>query len=338
MRERIVYLEHESQVLKQNPLGDPYRRSLPVYLPPQYESIPASRYPVIWVLAPFMSSGERYFNFDAWDANIIQRMERLVGEGKAAPAILAFPDCFTSYGGSQYLNSSALGQYEDYVVKELVPFLDASLRTLPSAERRGVMGYSSGGYGALLFAFKHRELFGAVASHSGDMFFEYCYRPDFPSAIREFSRAGGLAGFLRELKSLTHLRDKGDDWFRALNTVAMSAAYSPNPAEPNGFDLPFDTYTGAVVDEVWACWKALDPVSMVHDFIDVLASMRAVYFDCGLNDEYNLFLGARMLHRILSEHRVAHVYEEHEGGHRRINWRYEVSLPILTHALSLQDG
>jgi enterochelin esterase-like enzyme len=338
MRERIVYLEHESQVLKQNPLGDPHRRPLPVYLPPQYKSTPASRYPVIWVLAPFASWGERFFNYSAWDENITQRMDRLIGEGKAAPALLAFPDCFTRYGGSQYRNSPALGQYEDYIVKELVPFLDASLRTLPSAEHRGVVGYSSGGYGALVLACSHGDVFGAVACHSGDMFFEYCYQPDFPPAIREFNRAGGLADFLRDLRTLTHVRDKGNDWYRALNTVAMSAAYSPNPADPNGFDLPFDTYTGAIIEEVWACWKALDPINMVHGHFDTLKNMRAVYFDCGLNDEYNLFLGARVLHRILSEHGITHVYEEHEGGHRHINWRYEVSLPILTHALSLQDG
>jgi enterochelin esterase-like enzyme len=303
MHERIVYLEHESEVLKENPLGDPFRRTLSVYLPPQYQSMPDSRYPVIWVLAPFTSWGERFFNHAAWDENIIQRMDRLVGEGKAAPTILAFPDCFTRYGGSQYRNSSAVGRYEDYVVKELVPYLDANLRTLPVVKHRGVMGYSSGGYGALALAFSHGDVFGAV-----------------------------------DLKTLTHIRDKGSDWYNALNTVAMSAAYSPNPADPNGFDLPFDPYTGAIVEEVWACWEALDPVNMVADSIDVLKNMRAVYFDCGINDEYNLFLGARLLHQILSEHEIDHVYEEHEGGHRHINWRYESSLPILTHALSRQDG
>ena len=338
MQKRVIYLEHESQVLKQNPLGDPYHRSLAIYLPPQYESMPDRRYPVIWVLAPFAGWGARYFNQSAWDANIIQRMDQLVDEGRAAPAILAFPDCFTRYGGSQYLNSSAVGQYADYVVRELVPFADANFRTLPSAEHRGVMGYSSGGYGALAFAFSYAGVFGAVACHSGDMFFEYCYRPDFPSAIREFSRAGGLPQFLAELKTLTHVRDKGKDWFNALNTVAMSAAYSPNPADPNGFDLPFDLYTGAIIEEVWARWKALDPINMASDHINMLSDMRAIYFDCGINDEYNLFLGARDLHRTLLEHKVTHTYEEHEGGHRHINWRYESSLPILTQALSSQDG
>jgi enterochelin esterase-like enzyme len=338
MRKRIVYVEHESEVLKQNPLGDPYRRSLPVYLPPLYESTPESRFPVIWVLAPFAGWGERYFNLSAWDANIIERMDRLIDEGKAAPAILAFPDCFTRYGGSQYRNSSAVGQYEDYLVRELVPFVDANFRTLPSAEHRGVMGHSSGGYGALALTFSHSDVFGAAASHSGDMLFEYCYQPDFPPAIREFERAGGLADFLHELMNLTHVRGKGSDWFKALNTVAMSAAYSPNPYDPNGFDLPFDPYTGAILEAVWARWKALDPIGIAPGCVDALKKMRAVYFDCGINDEYNLFLGARALHQILSERGVPHVFEEHDGGHRYTNWRYEVSLPVLTQALSPQNG
>ncbi|HEC21514.1 MAG TPA: esterase, partial [Chloroflexi bacterium] len=163
LREQIIYLEHESRVLADNPPGDPFRRTLPVYLPPGYNDDPDRRYPVIWVLAPFTSWGERLFNLQAWDENIVQRMDRLVREGKAAPAILIFPDCFTHYGGSQYLNSSAVGRYEDYLIEELIPFSDAHLRTLPTREHRAVLGYSSGGYGALMLAMRHPNTFGAAA-------------------------------------------------------------------------------------------------------------------------------------------------------------------------------
>ena len=337
LREQIIYLEHESRVLADNPSGDPFRRTLPVYLPPGYNDDPDRRYPVIWVLAPFTSWGERLFNLQAWDENIVQRMDRLVREGKAAPAILIFPDCFTRYGGSQYLNSSAVGRYEDYLIEELIPFGDAHLRTLPAREHRGVLGYSSGGYGALMLAMRHPNIFGAAASHSGDMFFEYCYLPDIPGALREIEKAGGPDAFLEDLAALTHLRDKGRDWFKALNIVAMSACYSPNPDSPHGFDLPFDPYTGLLREDVWARWKALDPVEMAPRHLDALRGLRALYFDCGRQDEYNLFLGARLLHRILDQHGVPHTYEEFDGGHRNINWRYDVSLPILTHAIAPPD-
>jgi enterochelin esterase-like enzyme len=333
-KSRIVYLEHESEVLADNPLGDPHVRTLPVYLPPGYEAETQRRYPVIWVLASFTSWGERFFNLQAWDENIVQRMERLVRASEARPALMAFPDAFTRYGGSQYLNSSAVGRYEDYLTQELVPFVDGQLRTLAAREHRGAMGYSSGGYGALMMAMRHPDLFGAAASHSGDMYFELCYWPDIPGAIRVLEKFDGVEGFLSEG---TGMRERGPDWGSALNAIAMSACYSPNPDSPHGFDLPFDPYTGAIREEVWARWRALDPIRLAPQHVETLKGLRGLYFDCGIRDEYNLFLGARRLHRILDEHGVPHRYEEFDGGHRHINWRYDTSLPFLTAALAPDD-
>jgi enterochelin esterase family protein len=330
---RIITLETTSQALAGNPPGDPTRRALPVYLPPGYDDDPQRRYPVIWVLAPYTGWGERYFNLYAWDENIVQRMDRLVREGRASPAILTFPDCFTAYGGSQYVNSSAVGRYEDYIVRELVPLVDEELRTLPGRDRRGVMGHSSGGFGALHLAIRHPDVFGAAASHSGDMGFEWCYWPDIPGAVRAIAAAGGLERFLAEIGQITRPRDRGRDWHSALGLVAMSACYSPNPGSPHGFDLPCDLYTGEIIPEVWQAWQARDPVHLARDHADTLQSMRGLYFDCGVRDEYNLFLGARLLHRLLDEHGVPHVYDEFDGGHQNINWRFDVSLPFLTQAL-----
>jgi enterochelin esterase-like enzyme len=330
-KSRIVYLEHESQVLSNNPLGDPYARTLPVYLPPGYDDEPPRRYPVIWVLAPFTSWGQRFFNLQAWDENIIQRMDRLIGSGQARPAIMAFPDAFTRYGGSQYVNSSATGRYEDYLTQELVPLVDRQFRTLPTRDHRAVMGYSSGGFGALIMAMRHPELFGALACHSGDMFFEACYWPDIPGAVRAFEQFGGVSEFLKEFD---RVRDKGRDWLAAVGIVAGSACYSPNPGSPYGFDLPFDPYTGEIDAAVWQRWQAFDPVHLAPQNIDTLKRLRGLYFDCGTRDEYNLFLGARRLHRLLDLHDVPHVYQEFDGGHRHINWRYDTSLPFLTASLA----
>jgi len=115
---------------------------------------------------------------------------------------------------------------------------------------------------------------------------------------------------------------------------AMSACYSPNPDCAAGFDLPFDHYTGEVDEKIWARWQALDPVRMVADRLDVLRGLKALYFDCGLRDDYNLFLGARRLHRLLAKADIPHQYEEFDGSHRNLNWRYEVSLPIITNAIA----
>jgi enterochelin esterase family protein len=251
--------------------------------------------------------------------------------------ILAFPDAFTRYGGSQYLNSSAVGRYHDYIVEELVPFVDQSLRTLPDGTYRGVLGHSSGGYGALMFAMARPDLFGAAASHAGDMFFEACYWPDIPGAIRTLNRFDSIESFVADLMTLTHTRDVGRDWFNAMSVCAMSACYSPNPVSQTGFDLPFDPYTGEIVREVWERWLEHDPVQAAPDQLANLAELKALYFDCGRDDEYNLFLGARRFHRLLEQAGIDHIHEEFEGTHRNLAWRYERSLPILAQAIAPEE-
>lgn len=330
-RDQIVTLNHSSRILASNPLGDPHERALLAYLPPSYESERDRRYPVIWVLASYGSWGERLFNLQPYDENIVQRMDRLVRESQAQPAILAFPDCFTRYGGNQYINSTAVGLYEDYLTEELIPFLDGELRTLPDRDHRGVMGYSSGGYGALMLAMRHPDLFGAAASHSGDMFFEYTYRDDFPAAIRTLAKFESPADFVEQFLAA---REKKGDWHKTLGTIAMSAFYSPNTDHPQGFDFPFDLHTGVIREDVWERWRACDPVNIATDHLEALRSLKTLYFECGIWDEYSLFLGARLLHQILDEHNVPHTYEEFDGGHRHINWRYDTSLPIMTEALA----
>ncbi|NDJ52986.1 MAG: esterase family protein [Chloroflexi bacterium] len=331
LHENLLYFKHESTVLVGNPLADPIERVLPVYVPPGYQDDAERRYPVIWVLAPFTSWGERYFNLKAWDENLVQRADRLIRDGDMAPVILAFPDAFTRLGGSQYLNSSATGRYEDYVVEELIPFLDDSLRTVP--ERRGVIGYSSGGYGALMLSMKHTGLFKAVVSHSGDMGFEHSYPIDFPAAQRYLEKVGGLAKFL-EVFPEPHRRS--GDWFKALHVVAMSACYSPNPDEPCGIELPFYRYTGKRKTSVLRRWNELDPINVVKIHDEALAELDLLYFDCGNRDEYNLWLGARQFHRLLQRRKITHTYEEFDGGHHNIYWRYERSLPLIAAALSTE--
>ena len=102
----------------------------------------------------------------------------LIAGGHVQPMILVMPDCFTRYGGSQYLNSRATGYYEDHLIQELVPHVEQNYRT-KGAEYRAVAGKSSGGYGALVLSMRHPDVFTALACHSGDINFDYAYKPDF---------------------------------------------------------------------------------------------------------------------------------------------------------------
>ena len=327
-----VVLEHvESRVLKGNPAGDPHRRIVPIYLPPSYDTHPERRYPVAFVLTGFTGRGRMLLNDSPWSAALDERMDRLISGG-CGEMILVMPDCFTRYGGSQYLNSEATGRYEDHLIEELVPFVDGRYRTFPAREHRGVMGKSSGGYGAIVQAMRHPEVFGAVACHSGDMVFDYCYRGDVPKFCSQVQQAGGIQAWLEAFEA--KVQKKHDD-FMVLNILGMAAAYSPNPATaPFGIDLPCDLETGAFRDDVWQRWLALDPMALVEKHSEALRSMKRVYLDCGIRDEWNLHLGARLFARRLSALGIAHQHLEFDDGHMNVSYRYDVSLPRMAEALA----
>ncbi len=330
---RVVIETVNSEVLRGNALGDPTVRRVPVYLPPGYDAEGERRYPVVYVLTGFTGRGLMLLNDAAWDENIQDRMDRLIKEGKCQPMILVMPDCFTRLGGSQYLNSTATGRYEDHVIDELVPFVDARYRTLPQAEHRGVCGKSSGGYGSVVLAMRHPDVFGAFACHSGDMYFELCYKPDFPKYLQGVTKHGGMEAVIAAPQNI---HPRGRDVFDILNIAAMAAAYSPNPDNPRGFDLPFDEYTGELKPEVWARWLEWDPVYMIERYADNLRKLKLIFLDCGTKDEFNLQYGARIFVERLRRHgivdRVRH--EEFDDGHMNIQYRYDVSLPALSEALA----
>jgi len=331
---KVIIETITSQALRDNPLGDPYIRQTPVYVPPGYEESNV-RYPTVYLLAGFTARGSFMLNDAAFEEPIQERLDRLIESGEIEPMIVVLPDGFTRYGGSQYLNSSATGRYEDHLVHEVAPFIDQRYRTRPEAAYRAIGGKSSGGYGALIQAVRHPELFGLVACHSGDMYFEYCYRPDFVKFLDAANRhnlhtAEALAEFLANFRPKMHPKPAG--FFDLIHIAAMSACYSPNPASPCGFDLPFAFYTGELHPEVWQRWLAHDPITLLEagPYIEALRRLRLIYLDCGNRDEYALHYGARIFSQRLTRLNIPHHYEEFDGGHRSTQFRYDVSLKAIS--------
>jgi S-formylglutathione hydrolase FrmB len=328
---QVIIEQFTSRVLADNPLGDPATRSLPIILPPDYETS-RKRYPVIYGLTGFTGSGLSMLNFAAWQPNFPQRIDRLMAEGKLLPAIYVLPDCFTRYGGSQYLNSTAIGRYEDFIVGEIVPHIDRTYRTSAEPAGRGVFGKSSGGYGAIMLGMKHPDVFGAVACHSGDMAFELCYVSDFPKFLLAIHTAGGLEKWWQEFD--TKVKKEHRD-VEAVNVLAMAAAYSPNPAaRPLPIDFPFDLDTCELKPHVWARWLDLDPVRIADRYAGNLKKLRLLFIDCGTRDEFNLQFGARIFVKKLKALGVPHEYEEFDDGHLNVQYRYDVSLPKIARALA----
>jgi enterochelin esterase family protein len=322
----------DSKVLQGNLPGDDVERMLPVYLPPGYHD-GGARYPVIHWLAGHGGSGPLMLNSPAWAESFPERVDRLITTGKMQPAIVVLPDCWTIFGGAQYLNSSALGQYEDYLIDELVPYVDANYRTLPGREHRGVSGKSSGGYGAMVQAMRHPETFGAFATHSGDIYFEFGLIPDLAKLHANLMKLGGVEDFIEKIPTM---KPKGHDpFFSVLGMLCYGAAYAPNPKAPRGFDMPIDVETGCLDEAVWARWLEWDPLRMIDrpEYIEAWRSMKYIYVDCGLWDELNFQTGTRRLSQKLDAAGIKHDFELFNDGHIDVPYRNDVSLPRLSAAL-----
>ncbi|HYA54510.1 MAG TPA: alpha/beta fold hydrolase [Thermoplasmata archaeon] len=320
----------QSRVLEGNPWGDPVERELPVYVPPSGET---EGVPLLVLLSGYTGAGWMHFQRPRYLTNSIPgRLDRLIRRKLSAEAVMVAPDCLTTLGGSQYLNSSATGRYEDYVVNEVVPFVQDRYNTGPVA----VLGTSSGGYGSLVLALRHPDLFRAVGSNAGDAYFEYCYTPDFPHAFREIRRAGGpekvLATVLHDPISAFSPQQHQ---VRTLEVMGYASCYSPIDAEPGRFDLPFDLESGELRPDVWPKWLALDPVRMVasEQYRPAVKKLKYLYVDGGTRDEWALDLGARIF---ASEARKAGGrvdFEEFDGIHFDGGPRYDVMIPRLLAAL-----
>jgi enterochelin esterase family protein len=325
----VQTLSHSSEVLEANPLGDPHIRDVNVYLPPGYDN-GDQLYPSVYCLTGFAGRGRMLLNDNPFTPNLAERMDRLIAAGTIGPMIVVMPDCFTYYGGSQYINSTATGRYEDYLTDEIVPFVDDNFRTIAERRSRAVMGKSSGGYGALIMGLRHADLFGLVCSTSGDAYFELGYIADMAKAFRAIK--GDPAAFS---KKFWETEKKNKDDFPAVNIIGMSACYSPNGSQ---FDLPFDPETGEIRYDVWQRWLEHDPVRLVEKYVENLKSLKLLYLDAGTRDEFALDVSARVLSRKLSDHGIDHIHEEFDDGHMGIAYRNDRSLEMISEKIFATEG
>jgi S-formylglutathione hydrolase FrmB len=332
MKSKVITVIHESKILRKNPLKDPSKREIVVYLPASYEK-GNKKYPVVYLIAGFTGFGKMNMNISAFSENIQQRLDRLIKKKIIKEMIVVMPDCFTKYGGSQYVNSTATGRYEDYMVKEIVPLTDDLFQTIPKASSRCIIGKSSGGYGSMWLGMRHPEIFGLLATHSGDSAFEYCYSKDFPPFTVQIQKYGkghqAVKKFIKEQINLNQPKPK--EFFNILNILAMSACYSPNPYRKEyNFDLPFDIYTGEIIPDIWNKWLRFDPVRLVDKYYSNLKKLKMIYIDCGTKDEFNLQAGARIFADKLRKFGIKCIHEEFNDGHMNIQYRYDVSFKYIS--------
>eukprot|EP00026_Physarum_polycephalum_P009905 Phypoly_transcript_10043.p1 GENE.Phypoly_transcript_10043~~Phypoly_transcript_10043.p1 ORF type:complete len:440 (-),score=53.06 Phypoly_transcript_10043:27-1307(-) len=328
----------DSVVLKGNPLGDPSHRKLHVYLPPGYRK-GSGPYPTLLALAGLFGDGASFFTGEG-DFNLATRMDRLILSYKSIPCIIVAPDCDTVIGGSQYINSPGTGQYMDYIVQEIIPFV-RSTYSIPATRKWGVFGLSSGGYGAIMLGMMHPEIFSAVADHSGDGLFDMCFKNIFHEANNTFRHFGGVTKWYNDVymneisggsdvgtgvrgfnsrgsgSSITvHGKGRRPTFGLPIVALGMALIYSPNQHASNGLgcDFPFDLETGEYRHDVWTRWLENDPVHLISKYITNLRTLCLIYLDAGRWDEFNLQHATRNIYHQLERDVMGGRREGGEGG------------------------
>ncbi len=309
-------------------MGDPHERSQPVLLPQGA----TAGLPLVAVLVGYTGFNHKVVNKGSmWGESVPERIARGMESGSIPPAVFVWPAAETKLGGSQYVDSAGTGQYQSYVLDEVIPSAEAAFEC-GGDDRRIVVGKSSGGFGALSLAMRRPGYFSAVGSHAGDMGFDMSHFRGFADALTCWQKYGGPESFIKQLPELEHF---GNLEHAGIEGIAMASCYSPNADAPLGVELPIDPASGEIRHEVFDGWLKFDPLRMVEEeeYARGLRDLKCLYLDAGETDEFALQWGLKRMEIRLAEQGIPAHIEFCKGGHFTLDSRYEVSLPKLLGAL-----
>ena len=321
LKGKLERVKVHGKALEGNLLGETASPEVSIYLPPSYLTDSNRRYPVVYLLHGYSGTDLGYFGQTGRQLHVIA--ERVFASGAAREMILVMPNAMNAFGGSMYVSSATTGDWERYIADDLVAYMDTNYRTIATRDGRGLGGHSMGGYGAIRIAMKRPDVFSSIYALSSCCLDEGYVRPP---------RGGGPSP-AEAVKTLQDARGNRG----AQRTLAVSAAWAPNPANPPLYlDLP--TRNGEVVPEVAVKFAANSPVAMLDQYVPALRQYKAIALDVGLQD--NLITSNRVLVDRLSRYKIAHTFETYEGDHgNRIPQRLEQRvLPFFSTHLSFEQS
>ena len=299
MAARLEVIEITSAKLRGNPLGDPAVRRVAVFKPDDAKD--DARASLVVYLPGWGGSPEDAIaqGVGAWFGQVV---DQLAARGLAVR--IAVVDGRSRYGGSQFLNSTATGDYADYVADEIVPAL-----TKGGAATCIIAGHSSGAYGALLLAMAHHEKFTAVVALSPDSDFETTHRPLVQQPSVRAVTPAELDAAMAPAKTA---RLPADGLARLV--LGLCANYASTVGQPGHFDWLYDD-AGHWRADTWARWLALDPLTLVRQNPAAFAPTQRIYLDGAEHDEFGANIGAAKIHAILRERKAPATFYESPGHH-----------------------
>lgn len=291
---QVERIKIHGAALEGNLEGDAVDREVLVFLPPSYARQKTKRYPVVYALHGYSIGAEQWSR----EIHVPQTIEGAFALG-ASEMIVVLPDSKTRHNGSMYSSSVTTGDFERFIARDVVAYIDAHYRTLPNRLSRGLVGHSMGGYGATRIGMKHADVFGSLYVMS-----PCCLspRPAGP-ANAELEKTVAEAKSPEDLAMLP---------FMARAQLATAAAWSPNPNNPPLYlDLP--TKGGQPQPEVMAKWAANAPLAFIDQYTGNLRQYRAISMDVG--DKDGLRGDTAKLHEALDKYGIAHGFEIYAGTH-----------------------
>ena len=310
----VERIKVHGRALEGNLEGDSPDRDVTIYLPPSYATERTRRYPVVYLLHGY---GGTDANWTGRQVDVPAIANRAVA-GRVREMIVVMPNAFSLHKGSMYSSSVTTGDWEAYVARDLVAYMDGHYRTIPERMSRGLAGASMGGYGAVRIGMKRPDVFSSLYVLSA-----CCLTANVNPRPESMAAAEAI-----RTREAAEKAERGP-----ATTLAFAAAWSPNPMKPPLFlDLPIQD--GKVRPEIVAKWAANAPLAMIDQYVTNLKAYRAIGMDIGTKD--GLLASNQALHEAMTRFGVAHGYEEYDGDHtNRRAERVELKvLPFFSEHLS----
>lgn len=315
---------------------------LAIYLPPSYDST-QNRYPVVYFLPGFncpIYYFTQYGVFQGFDLKMA--LDSLINSGVVREMIVVIPNGLNFMGGSFYANSPLTGNWEDFIIKDVVGYVDSAYRTIRDPKSRGITGYSMGGSGALALAIKHPDIFGSVYALSPgilapeglartDMFADTLTIKKYLGRQADFAERSNCDGIVRFMSFIDNLYKAGDE--ATAFAYAYGAAFAPDTSSKAPFiDYPYHLADGKLTidslvwkryEEGFGDWKQKLAV-----YKDNLPKLSAIVIDYGIKDELAWIpTGCVYFSALLDSAGVNHQLLSFDGGHgNRVRERLEFQI------------
>jgi len=312
--------------LEGNLLGDSATREVAVYLPPRYAGGNV-RYPVVYVLHGSAGSHRDWTDGAYQGMRLQASMDSLIGSGRVGEMIVVVPNLRNKYMGSFFTSSPVTGNWEGFITRDLVGYVDSAYRTIADPQQRGLAGHSMGGHGSIVLGMRYPTVFGSI----------YAMSPCCLDAEADLSADNPAWGVLLSMEQALPVEEiYRRHGFYPVALLELLTAYLPAPGRaPFLVDFPYEKRDGAVVRraETYEKWRAAFPVRYVNDYRDNLRQLRGIFIDYGFGEQFaHIPSSVRAFSQELTELGVPHGVEVYVGDHRnRVRERFEAhALPFFT--------